>query len=175
MIISGIIKQALDGMTLTYNEYDSQFVIKNPAVTKNVVFGFGDQQALVRFIASRSNLENFPLIWYEKPPYERILNTDMFKVKAQFVLMTSTKAEFYNEERALINYRTILEPLTIDFIKRLKRTNGINFQEKNVREYDKENFGLDVYRQQGTDTSKAPAIYVDARAVEVELLVTKKC
>lgn len=174
MIISGIIKQAFEGLQLTYNNYNlyNEFT----EITNDVQYGFGDENELVRFIQSRSNMQNFPLIWYVKPNYSRDTSlTEKFRVNAKFVLMMSTSAEYYNDERALINYQNVLEPLTQEFYKRIKKHKLISLVSESSNEFDETQYGLDIYRNTDQATKSSNLFYVDARVIEIELLIKTRC
>jgi hypothetical protein len=175
MIISGILKKAFEGLTLTFNNYNQYSEIVGE-VTENVHFGYGDQNELVRFIESRSNMQNFPLIWYVKPNYQRdTALIEKFRVDAKFVLMMSTNAKYYNEERALINYANVLEPLAVEFYKRLKRSPLIGIVSQDSNEFDETQYGLDIFRDSDQKTKSATKLYVDAKRIELELLIKKSC
>lgn len=174
MIISGIIKQAFEGLQLTYNNYNlyNEFT----EITNDVQYGFGDENELVRFIQSRSNMQNFPLIWYVKPNYSRdTALIEKFRVNAKFVLMMSTDAKYYNDERSLINYENVLEPLAVEFFKRIKKHKLISLVSERSNEYDETQYGLDVYRSEQGQTKSATKLYVDAKIIEIELLIKKRC
>lgn len=174
MLISRILKEAFTDMQLTFKDYNlyREFV----DVTENVNFGYGDQNELVRFIQSRSDLQNFPLIWYVKPNYTRdTVLIEKFRVNAKFVLMMSTDAKYYNEDRALINYENVLEPLAVEFYKRIKKHKLISLAFENSNEYDETQYGLDVYRSGQVQTKSATKLYVDAKIIEIELLIKKRC
>ena len=88
MLISGILKDAFDGLQLTFKNYNLYKEFSE--VTQDVQFGFGNENELARFIESRSNLQNFPLIWYVKPNYSRdTALIEKFRVNAKFVFLYS--------------------------------------------------------------------------------------
>jgi hypothetical protein len=175
MIISGILKQAFEGLYLTFDNYNQYNEVVGQ-VAQAVNFGFGDENELVRFISSRSNMQNFPLIWYVKPNYTRdLIQLDRFNVNAKFVLMMSTNAKLYNEQRALINYSNVLEPLAIEFYKRLRKSKLVEIVPTISREFDETQYGLDVYRESSQPTKSATKLYVDAKAIELELVIKKNC
>lgn len=174
MLISGILKDAFSGLQLTFKNYN---LYKEFAeVTQDVQFVFGNENELVRFIEKRSNMQNFPLIWYVKPNYQRdTALIDKFRVDAKFVLMMSTNAKYYNEERALINYANVLEPLAVEFFKRLKKSNLIGIVSQDSNEFDETQYGLDMFRDSDQKTKSGTKLYVDAKTIELELLIKKSC
>lgn len=174
MLISGILKDAFNGLQLTFKNYN---LYKEFAeVTQDVQFGFGNENELARFIESRSNKQNFPLIWYVKPNYSRdTALIEKFRVDAKFVLMMSTDAKYYNDERSLINYENVLEPLAVEFYKRIKKHKLISLVSERSNEFDETQYGLDVYRSEQGQTKSATKLYVDAKIIEIELLVRKNC
>lgn len=174
MLISGILKDAFNGLQLTFKNYNLYKEFEE--VTQNVQFGFGNENELARFIENRSNMQNFPLIWYVKPNYSRdTALIEKFRVNAKFVLMMSTDAKYYNDERSLINYENVLEPLAVEFYKRIKKHKLISLVSESSNEYDETQYGLDVYRSEQGQTKSATKLYVDAKIIEIELLVKKNC
>ena len=174
MLISGILKDAFAGTQLTFKNYNLYKEFEE--VTQDVQFGFGNENELARFIESRSNMQNFPLIWYVKPNYSRdTALIEKFRVNAKFVLMMSTDAKYYNDERSLINYENVLEPLAVEFYKRIKKHKLISLVSEKSNEYDETQYGLDVYRSEQGQTKSATKLYVDAKIIEIELLIKKRC
>jgi len=174
MLISGILKDAFNGTQLTFKNYNLYKEFEE--VTQDVQFGFGNENELARFIENRSNMQNFPLIWYVKPNYSRdTALIEKFRVNAKFVLMMSTDAKYYNDERSLINYENVLEPLAVEFYKRIKKHKLISLVSESSNEYDETQYGLDVYRSEQGQTKSATKLYVDAKIIEIELLVKKNC
>lgn len=174
MLISKVLKDAFAGTKLTFKNYNLYKDFKE--VTQDVQFVFGDYNELVRFIESRSNMQNFPLIWYVKPNYSRdTALVEKFRVNAKFFLIMSTDAKYYNEERALINYENVLEPLAVEFYKRIKKHKLISLVSETANEFDETQFGLDLFRNTDEKTKSATKLYVDAKIIEIELLIKKSC
>ena len=175
MIIANILKDLFKCLELDYFEYN-RFNEVSDKVKKQVKFSFGNQDDLNKYISSRLNLDNFPLIWYVKPNFEMdSQRLDVFNVKAKLILMTSTKADTYNEDIAVINYENLLHPLSLKVIKVLEKARNIDIKSK-ISVFDETKFGLDVYNSNmDTKTKSGTLMYVDSRVLEVELEIKKKC
>jgi len=104
MRVAKALEQIISGMTLTYNEYKSDNTIKGE-VTKDVQFSFGDQKELNKWIAGRGSLSKYPLVWYVLKEYDKEVDENRYITvdNARIILFTSTKQEYYNQTRALIN------------------------------------------------------------------------
>lgn len=168
MIISSLLKEILQPMTITYAGYNSYKELK-ASETKSVHFGYGDSHELERFVAKNRNTQNqFPLIWYNMGKYKRDKNDlNKFELRCNLILMTSTSADFYNDERNLYNYATILNKLAVDVLNKLTLAKNTDY----VSESDEEtfpNYGIN-------DESETPLVYVDALSLEFDLIIKTKC
>lgn len=175
MVIACVLKELFKCLELDYFEYN-RFNEVSDKVKKQVKFSFGNQDDLNKYISNRLNLDNFPLIWYVKPSFEiDSQRLDIFKVKAKLILMTSTKADMYSEDVAVVNYENILHPLTIKIIKILEKARNVDIKSE-FTVFDETKFGLDVYNSNmDTKTKSGTLMYVDSRVLEVELEIKKKC
>ena len=167
MIISNFLKNVLTDFT-----FDG----------KIVHFGYGDINELERFIDRQSKRKSqFPIIWYTKPNYTET-STGEFLVRATFILMTSTKFEYYNEERCLLNYVNILHPLKDKFIELLSRTKNIRFNINEIEQYDEGVYGIDVYRNEinnpnnnAKGKSASVQVYVYSKRIDLKINVKIDC
>lgn len=168
MIISSLLKEILQPMTITYAGYNSYKELK-PSETKNVKFGYGDSHELERFIEKNRTTENqFPLIWYNMRKYQRDeKRLKEFDLSCNLILMTSTTADLYNEERNLYNYETILNKLSVDVVNKLKLAKNVDYV-GNIDEEAYPNWGLN-------EKSKTPLVYVDALSLDFRLIIKTKC
>ena len=168
MIISSLLKEILQPITISYAGYNSYKDLK-PIETKNVKFGYGDEHELERFISKNRTTENqFPLIWYNMRKYTRDeVRLKNFDLTCNLVLMTSTTAEYYNEERNLYNYATILNNLSVDVIDKLNLAKNVDFV-GNIDEQAFPNWGIN-------QQSESPLVYVDALSLEFRLIIKTKC
>lgn len=146
MIVAGILEKLFNGMTLTYNEYSS--TLKSyKVVTKPVQYHYGDNKELAKWIRGRSGKQKYPLIWYVLDPVDNS-SGDTLTAKCTLLLFTSTKTEYYNNTRALINYSNILEPLTVQIYRKLESTNAISLLFKDYEDvystFDIPNYGVDL-------------------------------
>jgi hypothetical protein len=167
MIISNFLKEVLTG-----------FAIDGKAVN----FGYGDINELERFIAKQSKTRSqFPIIWYTKPNYTEN-STGEFSVRATFILMTSTKFEYYNEERCLLNYVNILQPLKDKFIDLLSKTKNVRFNINEIEQYDEGIYGIDVYRNEFNNPNNnakpkgaSVQVYVDSKRIDLKINIKIDC
>jgi hypothetical protein len=168
MIISSLLKEILQPMTITYAGYNSYKELK-ASETKSVRFGYGDKHELERFIAKNRNTQNqFPLIWYNMGDYERDdHDLNKFDLSCNLILMTSTSVDLYNEERNLYNYSTVLNKLAIDVLSKLQLAKNVDYVGKS-RENTFPNDGIN-------DQSETPLVYVDALSLEFQLIIKTKC
>jgi hypothetical protein len=180
-MITSKLQQAFNSMQLTYNEYKVDNTIKG-SVTKEVFFDYGYEDDLVKRIAKRSNLENFPLIWYVVSPFDIDTgNVDRSEIdlRVKFVLFTSTKEENYNQRRSLVNYEEILYPLYKKVIKQLKLNRNISIKSENARLTEVYTYGLDVLNNNLDSKNKGQksgaTVYMDALSIEIELIFANNC
>lgn len=185
MRVAKALEQVISGMTLTYNEYNTNdFTIKGE-VTKDVQFSFGDQKELNKWIAGRGSLSKYPLVWYVLVPYSEPRSKNYIEVSSRIYFFTSTKPELYNAKRALINYDEILEPLWQKVKTELKNANNIDVVSDILKVKAEPNFGVETDRQGvnsdfSSNTPKGTKAitldYLDAQFVDITLRVReKKC
>jgi len=182
MILAGVFANIFTGLTLTYNEYKSDLTTTTE-VTKDVQFHFGDSKELAKWVRGRSGKEKYPLIWYVIDTVNNG-NTQDIKSNCKLILFTSTKSEYYNNTRALINYTNILEPLT-QKIYDLLELNGylsliFNNNEEIYKTFDLPNYGvdsdgLDMERNELKGTKSITIDVVDARRIEFQARFNKQC
>lgn len=108
MIVSNILNNLFYNLEISYNEY-KQDRTKKGIVTKPLKFHFGDQLELNRWLLNRRNKDNYPLVWYVMDSYKE--NGKNIICNVRLMIFTSTKSEYYNNERSFINYVEILNPI----------------------------------------------------------------
>lgn len=174
MIVANQLKKLFEGLTLTYNEYKDE-VTKGNEVTKDVLFSWGDQKELNKWVAGRSNSNKYPLIWYVMTPYTRGLFEKSVEVNAKIILFTSTQEKFYNETRGLINYNEILNPL---FLKieglLLENPNSFEFSSKDIviTDFPKYGVGDDDFTNIGQKGTKSiTKDFLDAKVIDLRIRV----
>jgi len=176
MRVAKALEQVISGMTLTYNEYKSDNTIKGE-VTKDVQFSFGDQKELNKWIAGRGSLSKYPLVWYVLKDYDKEVDENRYITvdNARIILFTSTKQEYYNQTRALINYSEILDPLSKLLEKQMQLSGKFEFIDESLKIVDIPCYGLDG---QGFEVSKTQSVtldYLDARTLTANLRVYTTC
>ena len=170
MRVAKALEQIISGMTLIYNEYKSDNTIKGE-VTKDVQFSFGDQKELNKWIAGRGSLSKYPLVWYVLVKKNRPVNTDYVEVSSRIILFTSTKQEYYNQTRSLINYDQILNPLADKIIQAIEESSKIEFSSLSAQDEDLPCFGLESQEFSASNTQSATIDYLDAKILHVDLRV----
>lgn len=173
MIISKALQELLKDLSLTYNEYRSDFTVKG-SVTKQVMYYWGDNEMLNLWLSKNSNKEQFPLIWYDKKPYTKNTASDKIDVDARIILMTSTKKEYWNDERALLNFEQILMPLADLVVERINESKRVSFADTIITFTDIEKFGLSNDFETATNKNSATTMYIDAKVMEIKLRVQIK-
>lgn len=177
MRVAKALEQVISGMTLTYNEYNTNdFTIKGE-VTKDVQFSFGDQKELNKWIAGRGSLSKYPLVWYVLKDYDKEVDESRYITvdNARIILFTSTKPELYNAKRALINYDEILEPLSIKLEKEMQLSGKFEFIDSSLKIIDIPCYGLDGQDFSASNTQSVTLDYLDARTLTANLRVYKTC
>jgi hypothetical protein len=182
MIVASIFQELFSGLTLTYNEFKSDLVTTKE-VTKDIQFHWGDNKELAKWLRGRSGKEKFPLIWYVIDTVDNS-NIDTIKANCVLVLFTSTKQEYYNNTRALINYTNIIDPLTDLVYSIVSQQSAIslvyNSWESIFKTYDLPNYGVDSdeldWKRKELKGEKGITIdIVDARKIEFQARFDKKC
>lgn len=180
MIVAGILAKVFKDMTLTYDEYSSTLK-SHKTVTKPVQFHWGDSKELSKWIRGRNGKEKYPLIWYIIENVDNS-NAETLNVKCCLVLFTSTKSEYYNNTRALINYTNILEPLTQVIYRLLDSNNYIamlySSPDKIFTTFDIPNYGvdyddLDFKSKRPKGTLGISIDIVDARRIDCQMQIDK--
>lgn len=173
MRVAKALEQVISGMTLTYNEYNTNdFTIKGE-VTKDVQFSFGDQKELNKWIAGRGSLSKYPLVWYVLVRKNRPVNTDYVEASSRIILFTSTTQELYNAKRSLINYDQILNPLSDKIIQAIEESSTIDFFNLEVKDEDLPCYGLESQSFETGKTESVTVDYLDAKILHVDLRVKK--
>ena len=176
MRVAKALEQIISGMTLTYNEYKSDNTIKGE-VTKNVQFSFGDQKELNKWIAGRGSLSKYPLVWYVLKEYNKEVDENRYITvdNARIILFTSTKQEYYNQTRALINYSEILDPLSKLLEKQMQLSGKFEFIDESLKIIDIPCYGLDGQDFGASNTQSVTLDYLDARTLTANLRVYTTC
>lgn len=176
MRVAKALEQIISGMTLTYNEYKSDNTIKGE-VTKNVQFSFGDQKELNKWIAGRGSLSKYPLVWYVLKEYNKEVDENRYITvdNARIILFTSTKQEYYNQTRALINYSEILDPLSKLLEKQMQLSGKFEFIDESLKIIDIPCYGLDSQDFGASNTQSVTLDYLDARTLTANLRVYTTC
>lgn len=180
MIIAGVLEQIFKGLTLTYNEYSS--TLKSyKEVTKPVQYHWGDSKELSKWLRARNGKQKFPLIWYVLEQVDNAYE-DTVKAKCRILIMTSTRTEYYNNTRALINYRNIIEPLTTIVFRLLDTSNSVSMIYTNYEAFyttlDFPNYGVDYDKfdfksNLPKGTNSIAVDIVDARQIEFQARFNK--
>lgn len=175
MIVSGILEDIFLGMTLTYDEYSSDLVTKK-SITKEVMFDCGDDKELAKWVHGRNGKQKYPLIWNLIEKVGNSADGEILKPKnCCLILFTSTKPEYYNRTRRLINYKNILHPLSIAVIRKIEESGKLNFVyndfESVYTTFDVPNYGVDLddfgFTSNLSKGTKAITVdVVDARKIE---------
>ena len=176
MRVAKALEQIISGMTLTYNEYKSDNTIKGE-VTKAVQFSFGDQKELNKWIAGRGSLSKYPLVWYVLKEYDKEVDENRYITvdNARIILFTSTKQEYYNQTRALINYSEILDPLSKLLEKQMQLSGKFEFVDESLKIIDIPCYGLDGQDFGASNTKSVTLDYLDARTLTANLRVYTTC
>ena len=176
MRVAKALEQIISGMTLTYNEYKSDNTIKGE-VTKDIQFSFGDQKELNKWIAGRGSLSKYPLVWYVLKEYDKEVDQSRYITvdKARIILFTSTKQEYYNQTRALINYSEILDPLSKLLEKQMQLSGKFEFIYESLKIIDIPCYGLDSQDFGASNTQSVTLDYLDARTLTANLRVYATC
>jgi len=176
MRVAKALEQIISGMTLTYNEYKSDNTIKGE-VTKDVQFSFGDQKELNKWIAGRGSLSKYPLVWYVLKEYDKEVDENRYITvdNARIILFTSTKQEYYNQTRALINYSEILDPLSKLLEKQMQLSGKFEFIDESLKIIDIPCYGLDAQDFGASNTQSVTLDYLDARTLTANLRVYTTC
>ena len=176
MRVAKALEQIISGMTLTYNEYKSDNTIKGE-VTKDVQFSFGDQKELNKWIAGRGSLSKYPLVWYVLKEYDKEVDENRYITvdNARIILFTSTKQEYYNQTRALINYSEILDPLSKLLEKQIQLSGKFEFIDESLKIIDIPCYGLDAQDFGASNTQSVTLDYLDARTLTANLRVYTTC
>jgi hypothetical protein len=183
MIISSILRKLFKDLTLTYNEYSSNLK-SYKEVTKSVQYHDGDSKELAKWIRGRKGKEKYPLIWHliEKTSNGSIIENT--KGNVCLILFTGTKADYYNDTRAEINYINILRPLTISIYNLISSNPYIQLIYKDYEEiytaWDIPNYGVDLdnfdYTSNLEKGTKAISLdIVDARRIEFQARFNTNC
>lgn len=173
MIVAKALQQLLTGLTITYNEYKSDFTVKG-SVTKDVKYYWGDNEMLNLWLSENANKEQFPLVWYDKKPYTKHISSESILIDARIILMTSTKKEYWNDERALLNFEQILLPLSNLVVEKIEQSKRVSFADTIITFTDIEKFGLKNDFETGTNKNSATTMYIDAKVMEMKLRVQLK-
>ena len=176
MRVAKALEQIISGMTLTYNEYKSDNTIKGE-VTKDIKFSFGDQKELNKWIAGRGSLSKYPLVWYVLKEYNKEVDENRYITvdNARIILFTSTKQEYYNQTRALINYSEILDPLSKLLEKQMQLSGKFEFIDESLKIIDIPCYGLDSQDFGASNTQSVTLDYLDARTLTANLRVYTTC
>jgi len=176
MRVAKALEQIISGMTLTYNEYKSDNTIKGE-VTKDVQFSFGDQKELNKWIAGRGSLSKYPLVWYVLKEYDKEVDENRYITvdNARIILFTSTKQDYYNQTRALINYSEILDPLSKLLEKQIQLSGKFEFIDESLKIIDIPCYGLDAQDFGASNTQSVTLDYLDARTLTANLRVYTTC
>jgi hypothetical protein len=146
MKVASILNELFKDMTLTFKEYSGTLKTYK-TVTKSVQFHWGDNKELAKWITGRGAKQKYPLIWYVIEPVDNS-NGNTFISHCSLYLFTSTKNEYYNNTRALINYYNIIDPLEEKVMRAIEENNVItpmyDSYEKFYTSFDIPNFGLDM-------------------------------
>lgn len=177
MFIEGKLQDAFNGLTLTYDEYVNE-VTKGQTVTKNILFHSGDQKELNKWVAGRTNVQKYPLIWHVKEPFVKPILADFVESPIRLILFTSTKQSYYNDTRAKINYEQILDPLSDKIEQLFFETKGIEYASTEITMKNEPNFGVDVdrsgassdFNSKSTKGDQAITLdYLDAKVLDLKL------
>jgi hypothetical protein len=182
MIIANIFSNLFKDLTLTYRDFRSDLV-SSTVVTKDVHFHFGDSKELAKWIRGRSGKEKYPLIWYQINEVKNN-NGDFIENDCTLIFFTSTKQDYYNNTRSLINYTNILEPLSskvfdlIDsngYIQTIFNDPNALYKSFDVPNYGVDEDGLDMTRNEKKGTKGITIDILDARRIEFQARFNKKC
>lgn len=173
MVIAQIFSNLFNGLELTYQDYRLDLG-SNGNVTSDVKFHFGDSKELAKWVRGRSGQEKYPLIWYLIDTVENN-NSDFIKSNCSLVLFTSTRQDYYNDTRSLVNFSNILEPLAtkvFSLVDSNPQIQTIFRDDQNMyQSFDLPNYGID-----DIDTKlKGTIDIVDAKRIEFQARFNKKC
>jgi len=175
MKIANALKTAFKGLRIAYAEYKLDMTVKGN-VDKEVFFHFGTQLEFSRWVANRGQKEKYPLIWYVKDTYEEPDECGYIEGNAKIILFTSTKKDYYNDQRILVNYNEILHPLAKKVIDIIKYNQFIQPMNKSFQVDDIECYAGERQDFNTNKTQNVALDYLDAKVIQNKLRVYEnKC
>lgn len=98
----------------------------NSNVSKKPSFGWGNKLELNRYLELKKD-NAYPLIWLIQNKEKHIEKGNRVKKNCEFIIATrETRKDMYNDERYLKSFDLVLNPLTSNLIKVLKRSQEIS-------------------------------------------------